>query len=333
MIIIRTPYRISFFGGSTDYPAWYREHGGSVISTTVNKYSFLVLRKLPPIFDYKYRIRYYDRQETNSLEAIEVPVIREAIKYMGFTDGLDITHHGDLPNRTGVGSSSSFTVGLLHGLSVLQNQNLTKRDLALKAIDLEQNILKESVGSQDQIAASFGGFNKVVFGGNWEFVCSPMHVSKETLTELESWVQVFFTEQLRNASDIAEKKIENIKAKQVDLNIVRQITEEAEKILFSNSKTRVQELAKLMNEQWQHKKTIEKSITNSDIDEIYTKGLRAGAVGGKLLGAGGGGFMLFLTPPDKQKNVACALGLKEVPIDFEYLGSQLIYHDYQDQEV
>lgn len=333
MIIIRTPYRISLFGGSTDYPAWYREHGGAVISTTINKYSFLVLRKLPPIFDYKYRIRYYDRQETNSFEDIQVPVIREAIRHTGFDAGLDITHHGDLPNRTGVGSSSSFTVGLLHGLSVLQNKNLTKRDLALDAINLEQNILGESVGSQDQVAASFGGFNKITFGGASEFLCSPMHVSKETLKELESWVQVFFTEQLRNASDIAEKKIENIKSKSVDLNIVKQITEEAEKILFSNNVTKPKELGKLMNEQWQHKKTIEKSITNNEIDEIYKKGIYAGAVGGKLLGAGGGGFMLFLTPPEHQKNVAHALGLKEVPIDFEYLGSQLIYHDYQDQEV
>lgn len=333
MIIIRTPYRISFFGGSTDYPAWYKEHGGSVISTTINKYSFLVLRKLPPIFDYKYRIRYYDRQETNNFEDIQVPVIREAIRHMRFTDGLDITHHGDLPNRTGVGSSSSFTVGLLHGLSVLQNRQVTKRDLALQSINLEQNILGESVGSQDQVAASFGGFNKITFGGASEFLCSPMHISKDALEQLESWVQVFFTEQLRNASDIAEKKIENIKTRQVDLNIVKQITEEAEKILFSSSIDRIKELARLMNEQWQHKKTIEKSITNSEIDEIYKKGLQAGAIGGKLLGAGGGGFMLFLTPPYKQENVAKALGLKEVPIDFEYLGSQLIYHDYQDQEV
>jgi len=333
MIIIRTPYRISLFGGATDYPAWYRENGGAVISTTINKYSFLVLRKLPPIFDYKYRIRYYDRQETNSVENIEVPVIREAIKYMQFKDGLDVTHHGDLPNRTGVGSSSSFTVGLLHGISVLQNKNPTKRDLALQAINLEQNILKESVGSQDQVAAAFGGFNKIIFGSTSEFVCSPIHVSKDTLKELESWVQVFFTEQLRNASDIAEKKIENIKSKQVDLNIVKQITEEAEKILFSNSSMKVQELGRLMDEQWKHKKTIEKSITNSQIDDIYNKGLITGAVGGKLLGAGGGGFMLFLTPPEKQNDVAQALGLKEVPIDFEFLGSQLIYHDYQDQEV
>lgn len=333
MIIIRTPYRISFFGGSTDYPAWYREHGGAVISTTINKYSFLVLRKLPPIFDYKYRIRYYDRQETNTVDEINVPVIREAIKYMNFTDGLDITHHGDLPNRTGVGSSSSFTVGLLHGISVLQNKRYTKRDLAHQAINLEQNILHESVGSQDQVAASFGGFNKIIFGGTSEFMCSPMHVDKNTLKELESWTQIFFTEQLRNACDIAEKKIENIKTGTTDLNIVKEITQQAENILFSNSPNKMIELGSLMNEQWNHKKTIEKSITNSSIDDIYAKGLKSGAVGGKLLGAGGGGFMMFLTPPEKQKDVSEALGLKEVPVDFEYLGSQLIYHDYQDQEI
>lgn len=332
MIIIRTPYRISFFGGTTDYPAWYRENGGVVISTTINKYSFLVLRKLPPIFDYKYRIRYYERQETNNFEDINVPVIREAIRYMKFDSGLDITHHGDLPNRTGVGSSSSFTVGLLHGLSVLKNKNLTKRDLALQSIHLEQNILKESVGSQDQIAASFGGFNMITFGGPSEFICSPMHVSKNTVKELESWVQVFFTEQLRNAADIAEKKIQNIKTGKTDLKIVKEITDEAIKILFSESDNKMNELGSLMNQQWLHKRTIEKSITNDHIDEIYSKGLKSGAVGGKLLGAGGGGFMMFLTPPEKQKRVSEALGLREVPIDFEFLGSQVIYHDYQDEE-
>lgn len=333
MIIIRTPYRISFFGGSTDYPAWYRENGGAVISTTLNKYSFLVLRKLPPIFDYKYRIRYYDRQETQNLDDIQVDVIRESIKYMNFEDGLDITHHGDLPNRTGVGSSSSFSVSLLHGLSVLQNKQITKRELALKAINLEQNILKESVGSQDQVAASFGGFNKISFGGPSEFLCSPMHVNKNTIDELESWVQLFFTEKLRNAADIAEKKIENIKSKSIDLELVKQITDEAESLLFSENASKMYDLGKLMDEQWKHKKTIAKSITNSEIDIIYQKGLQSGAVGGKLLGAGGGGFMMFLTPPEKQKIVSESLGLKEVPIDFEYLGSQLIYHDYQDQEV
>jgi D-glycero-alpha-D-manno-heptose-7-phosphate kinase len=248
---------------------------------------------------------------------------------MGFEHGLDITHHGDLPNRTGIGSSSSFSVSLLHGLAALKNQQLTKRDLALSAINLEQNILCEAVGSQDQVAAAFGGFNRINFGGYSEFTCSPLHLKKSKLKELESWVQLFFTEQLRNSHDIADKKINNIKNKKVDLKLMQELTIEAENILFNGT---VLDFAKLLNEQWRIKKEIEKSITNTDIDEIYNIGINSGAVGGKLLGAGGGGFILFLTPPELQQQVADKLKLKQVPVNFEYLGSQMIYHDYQDQE-
>ena len=329
MIIIRTPFRISFFGGGTDYPAWYREHGGSVISTTINKYSFLVLRKLPKIFDYNYRVRYYEKQETQEIDDISIPVIREAIKYMNYQQGVDITHHGDLPNRTGIGSSSSFSVSLLHGLSVLKNENITKRQLALEAIHLEQEILGESVGSQDQVAAAFGGLNRINFGGESEFLCTPLPLKKSTLKELESWVQLFFTEQLRNAHDIADKKITNIKNKKINLKDMQDLVIEAESVLFSDN---IYRFASLLNDQWMIKKEMEESISNSDIDDIYKKGIKAGAVGGKLLGAGGGGFILFLTPPERHEHVRNALQLKEVPVDFEHLGSQMIYHDYQDQE-
>ena len=292
MIIIRTPFRISFFGGGTDYPAWYREYGGSVISTTINKYSFLVLRKLPKIFDYNYRVRYYEKQETQEIDDISIPVIREAIKYMNYQQGVDITHHGDLPNRTGIGSSSSFSVSLLHGLSVLKNENITKRQLALEAIHLEQEILGESVGSQDQVAAAFGGFNRINFGGESEFLCTPLPLKKSTLKELESWVQLFFTEQLRNAHDIADKKITNIKNKKINLKDMQDLVIEAESVLFSDN---IYRFASLLNDQWMIKKEMEESISNSDIDDIYKKGIKAGAVGGKLLGAGGGGFILFLS--------------------------------------
>jgi len=329
MITILTPFRISFFGGGTDYPAWYRENGGSVISTTINKYSFLVLRKLPNIFDYNYRVRYYEKQETQEIDEINIPVIREAIKHMNYQQGVDITHHGDLPNRTGIGSSSSFSVSLLHGLSILKNENITKRQLALEAIHLEQEILGESVGSQDQVAAAFGGFNRINFGGESEFLCTPLPLKKNTLKELESWVQLFFTEQLRNAHDIADKKITNIKTKKVNLRDMQGLVNEAERELFSGN---IYDFAKLLNDQWMIKKEMEESISNSDIDDIYKKGIKAGAVGGKLLGAGGGGFILFLTPPEKHEQVRNILQLKEVPVDFEHLGSQMIYHDYQDQE-
>lgn len=326
MIIIRTPYRISFFGGGTDYPAWYREHGGCVLSTSINKCSFLVLRKLPEIFDYRYKIRYFADETTKCVDDIQIPVIREAIKYMNFEDGLDITHHGDLPNRTGIGSSSSFTVSLIHGLATLKNEQITKRDLARKSIYLEQNVLREAVGSQDQVAAAFGGFNRIEFGGYTDFTCYSLHLKKDILQELESWVQLFFTEKLRNSFDIAEKKITNISSKKVDLNIMKDLTHEAERVLYEH---RIYDFANLLNDQWKLKKSMESSITNNEIDDIYDKGIQAGAIGGKLLGAGGGGFILFLTPPHMQKKVTEKLKLRQVPLNFDYLGSQLIYHDYQ----
>jgi D-glycero-alpha-D-manno-heptose-7-phosphate kinase len=332
MLIIRTPYRVSFFGGGTDYPAWYREHGGAVLSTTINKYSFLVLRTLPDIFDYKYRIRYYDREEVQEVNQIQVPVIREAIKYMKINTGIDITHHGDLPNRTGIGSSSSFAVSLIHGLSALKHQQKTKRELARLAITLEQEVLGESVGSQDQVAAAFGGFNRIEFGGQSEFMCHPLPLRAEVVKELESWVQIFFTTKLRNSFDITEKKIENILNKTVDLREMQDLTKEAESVLFGVEYNRIHEFASLLNTQWRLKKDIATSITNPEIDDIYRAGINAGAVGGKILGAGGGGFILFLTPPEKQQQVQEALKLKHVPVAFEFLGSQLIYHDYQDQE-
>lgn len=326
MIIIRTPYRISFFGGGTDYPAWYREHGGCVLSTSINKCSFLVLRKLPNIFDYRYKIRYFNDEVTKTVDEIQIPVIREAIKYMNFEDGIDITHHGDLPNRTGIGSSSSFTVSLIHGLATLKNEQITKRDLARKSIYLEQNILREAVGSQDQVSAAFGGFNRIEFGGYTDFTCYSLHLKKDILQELESWVQLFFTEKLRNSFDIAEKKITNITAKKIDLHTMKELTYEAERVIFEH---RIYDFANLLNDQWKLKKSMESSITNTEIDDIYEKGIQAGAVGGKLLGAGGGGFILFLTPPHMQKKVAEKLKLRQVPLNFDYLGSQLIYHDYQ----
>lgn len=332
MLIVRTPYRISFFGGGTDYPAWYREHGGAVLSTTINKYSFLVLRTLPSIFDYKYRIRYYDREQTQHIDEIQVPVIREAIKYMNVKTGIDITHHGDLPNRTGIGSSSSFAVSLIHGLSTLLHRQMTKRELARFAITLEQDVLHEAVGSQDQVAAAFGGFNRIEFGGQSEFLCNPLPLQLGVLKELESWVQLFFTDKLRNSCEITEKKIERIQKKTVNLKDMQQLTVEAERVLFTTSSDKVYDFAKLLNTQWKLKKAIETSITTPEIDAIYAAGIKAGAVGGKLLGAGGGGFMMFLTPPDKQERVTKALKLKHVPVAFEFLGSQLIYHDYQDQE-
>lgn len=329
MIITRTPFRISFFGGGTDYPAWYREHGGAVISTSINQYSFLVLRYLPDIFEYKYRVRYYEREETLSIDEIRHPVVREALKSMKFQGGLDITHHGDLPARSGVGSSSSFTVGLLHGLKALNNQLVTKRELALNAIDLEQNVLHDAVGSQDQVAAAFGGLNRIDFGGNSEFYCRPLTLSKSRLYELESWVQLIFTNTVRNSAEFAEKKIANINGGKSDLTGMQDLVDEAERSLFSTGESAIHDFAILLNEQWKLKKSFDRSASNPELESIYHRGISAGALGGKLLGAGGGGFMLFLTPPEKQEAVVKAVGLPVIPIRFDFLGSQIIYHSHE----
>jgi len=328
MIITRTPYRISFFGGGTDYPEWYRANGGSVLSTTINKYSFLTVRQLPEIFDYRYRIRYYEPEEVNTVDAISVPVIREAIRHLRLEQAIDITHHGDLPSRSGVGSSSSFTVSLLHGLYALRNQIKTRRELALAAINLEQNILAESIGSQDQVAAAFGGFNRIDFGGPAEFVCNPLPLAPDTLQELESWVQLFFTGDLRFSEQIAERTRRNIEDRGAVLRDMQALTCTAEQALFADN---IAEFARLLNTEWHLKRAMEQSVTNPKIDTIIARGLQAGAVGAKLLGAGGGGFVLFLTPPELQPQVSRAIDLRQVPVLFEHLGSQLIYCDYQDR--
>lgn len=332
MIIVRTPYRISFFGGGTDYPSYYNQYGGVVLSTTINKYSFLVIRKLPEIFDYNYRTRYYEVQETNSIEEINNNTIREAFRFMQVNNNVDITHHGDLPNRTGIGSSSSFTVSLLHGLNSLANIPRTKRQLALDALHLEQNILQQSVGSQDQVAAAFGGFNRINFGGHQEFTVTPLMLDKTLHDDLEKHIQLFFTEDYRDSHVIAQKTIEQLKIRTIELEDLKQLTHEAETLLYQDRPYSIKEFGSLLNQEWRIKKSIQPEVSNDKIDSIHSTALRAGAYGGKLLGAGQGGFMLFVTPPEKQQSVAQALGLKQVHVNFDHLGSQVIYYDNQDRD-
>jgi D-glycero-alpha-D-manno-heptose-7-phosphate kinase len=315
----------------TDYPAWYEQHDGSVISTTINKYSFIVIRKLPKVFNYKYRIRYYEVQETNSIDDISIPVIRECLKFCNVDFGIDITHHGDLPNRTGIGSSSSFTVGLLHGLYTLTNQLKTKRQLALDALHIEQKILQQNVGSQDQVAAAFGGFNRINFGGHQDFTVEPILLDPRTHRELEMSMQMFYTHDARESGDLAKKTIDSLDQNVSDLENMNHLTKQAQDILFSDDQHNIKKFADLLNQSWKLKRKIQPESTNDRIDLIYDKALSAGAIGGKLLGAGGGGFMLFVTPPEAKIQVEQALGLVSVPILFEYLGSQIIYYDNQDK--
>ncbi|MFA6442706.1 MAG: hypothetical protein WCV99_10235 [Sterolibacterium sp.] len=322
---------MSFFGGGTDYPDWYREHGGTVISAAINKYSFITCRYLPPFFDYKFRIRYYQREETNSIAEIKHPAVRECLSFMQLEKGVDLVHHADLPARTGLGSSSTFTVGLLHALYALKHEMPTKRELALNAIYVEQELIGEAVGSQDQTAAAFGGVNRIDFGGTQEITVTPLILSPTKLESLERHMMLFFTGFARTASDIAPEQIQNIPTRTNELHRMMEIVDAAMEILTSKS-DRTEDFGRLLDEQWRIKQKMSSRISNREINAIYDQGIAAGALGGKLLGAGGGGFMLFLASPERQAAVRDALkDLLYVPSRFDHLGSQIVYHSHEDE--
>ena len=325
MIISRTPFRVSFFGGGTDYPAWYREHGGAVLSVTINKYCYITCRYLPPFHEYKYLVRYFRREETQTIAEIKHPAVRECLKFMAFDRGVDIVHHADLPARSGMGSSSTFTVGLLHSLYALKHEMPTKRQLAINAIQIEQDEIGENVGSQDQTAAAFGGLNRIEFGGASEIMVKPYILAPEQFSYLQQHVMLFFTGFSRTASEIAKEQIANIEQRKVNLHSMIDIVNEAEKALLDRDHGMTR-FGQLLHEQWLVKRGMSSQITNDDIDNIYNTGMKAGALGGKLLGAGGGGFMMFFAEPERQTAIKAAMGnLLYVPIRFDHLGSQIIY--------
>ena len=325
MIICRTPFRISFFGGGTDYPIWYREHGGKVISTTINKYSYITTRWLPPFFDYKYRIRYHVKEDAKSLDDIKHPSVRECAKFLGIKDGIEVVHSADLPARSGLGSSSTFTVGMLHSLYTLNNEMVTKRQLALQAIDIEQNIIGESVGSQDQTAAAFGGFNVIRFGGVNNFEIDPVVIAFDRQQEFQDNLLLVFTGFSRTASEVAAVQIELTPSKKSEISEIAQLCDEAHRILVDKSVS-VDELGIILHEQWKIKRSLTPLITNEHIDKIYDVASKNGAIGGKLLGAGGGGFMLFYALKENHAAIKAALHqYMFVPFKFESNGSQIIY--------
>jgi D-glycero-alpha-D-manno-heptose-7-phosphate kinase len=329
MIITRTPFRISFFGGGTDYPVWYRENGGAVLSTTINKYCYINCRYLPPFFDMKYLIRYSVREETKTIAEIRHPAVRECLNFLDVGKGIEMVHTSDIPARSGVGSSSSFTVGLLSSLYSLTGKMATKRQLAREAIHIEQNLIGENVGSQDQVIVAFGGLNKIEFGGDQEFYVYPVTIGNGKVDSLQDHLMLFFTGFSRNASDIAAEQIRNTGRKKAELAAMREMVDEAVAIL--NGENRLPEFGRLLHEAWLLKRGLTDLITTSRIDEIYDTARRAGATGGKLLGAGGGGFMLLFVPPERQQNVRDAMkGLIHVPFRFENLGTQVILYSTQD---
>jgi len=326
MIITRTPFRVSFFGGGTDYPLYYNEHGGAVLSTTMNKYCYLTVRELPPFFDHKFRIRYTEREETQNINEIRHPSVRACLNFVGIQNGIELVHTSDIPARSGIGSSSSFTVGFLNSLFALQGKMVSKRKLALDAIHIEQDILKENVGSQDQVAAAFGGFNKIEFGGNDGVFVKPITITHENLDYIQNCCLFYFTGFSRTASDIAKEQIELTKQKKRELALMHEMVDESIRIL-NGTQNNLNDFGNLLHEAWTLKKTLSSKISNNQIDEIYELGRKAGALGGKICGAGGGGFILFFVPPENQEKVKEALkNFLLVPFRFENLGSHVIFY-------
>ncbi len=329
MIISRTPFRISFFGGGTDYPVWYRENGGAVLSTTIDKYCYITLRYLPPFFPYKHRIVYSNTETVKDIEEIVHPAVKAALKFMNVEKGMEIHHDGDLPARSGLGSSSSFTVGMLNSLYALKGSMVPKSKLAKEAIYIERDVLKENVGVQDQIAAAFGGLNRITFGKDEKFIVEPITIGADRKKELESCLMLFFTGFSRTASEIAKAQIENTPQKSKELNIMRQMVDEALGILCGSGD--ISDFGRLLNKTWELKRSLTNKISNPEIDKIYEKAKFSGALGGKILGAGGGGFMLLFVPSERKQKIREALnGLLEVPFHFDNGGSQIIYYNLQD---
>lgn len=328
MIITQTPFRMSFFGGGTDFSGFYNEHGGAVLSTTFDKYAYVTVRHLPPFFDYRTHLTYSKEEKVNSIEEIKHPAIRNAMQWLDMHK-IRMTYEADLPARSGLGTSSSFAVGMLEAFYALKGKYADKRKLADDAIYLERTLCAEAGGIQDQIAASFGGFNRIDFSRDG-YTVRPVIMNRERKEELNSQLMLFFTGFSRFSSDIQKGTEKSMKDKTSQLIEMYHLVDEAEKIL-TDKNISLNEFGKLLDYTWKLKRGISGGISTDSIDEQYAKAMNAGALGGKLLGAGGGGFLLFYVPLEKQADVKNALkDQMYVPFKFENDGTKIIYYSAED---
>ena len=326
MIITRTPFRISFFGGGTDYPGWYREHGGAVLATTIDKYCYITCRPLPQFFEHKHRIVYSRIENVQNNDQIEHPSVRAVLNWANVTEGLEIHHDGDLPARSGLGSSSSFTVGLVHALYATRGQMVKKESLARDAIHIEQNLIGESVGSQDQVSAAYGGFNRIEFYRNGAFVVEPLILPPSRRDDLCTHLMLCFTGVSRIASEVAKSKIDNLKHRKPELTRIGEMVNEAIAVL-QNSSRPIDEFGVLMDESWKYKRRLSDRVSSPEIDRLYDEAISAGAIGGKILGAGGGGFLLLFAKPERHAAIRERLcKLVHVPFKFEDSGSRVVLY-------
>ena len=326
MIISRTPFRMSFFGGGTDYPDWYREHGGAVLATTIDKYCYISLRELPPFFDHKFRVVYSIVENVKEIDDILHPAVRAVLQRFNATTGLEIHHDGDLPARSGLGSSSAFTVGLIAAMHALAGRHVSKEALANEAIHVEQCQLREPVGLQDQISAAFGGFNHISFRQDGSYVVSPVVLPRGRLDELQNHLMLVFTGISRTSADVAQTIVANLPSRTEHMQALGGMVDNSIEILSSPTADLV-EFGRLLDEGWTLKRRLSDAVSNPFVDDMYNTAKRAGAVGGKLLGAGGGGFMLlFVRPVDRERVREALKGLTIVPVRFETAGSRIVLY-------
>jgi D-glycero-alpha-D-manno-heptose-7-phosphate kinase len=326
MIICRTPFRISFFGGGTDYPGWYRAHGGAVLATTIDKYCTLTCRFLPPFFEHRFRIVYRKIETCRSVDEISHPAVREALRFLRIDRGIELHHDGDLPARSGMGTSSAFTVGLLHVLHALRGEMVTQGQLLRESLHIEQEVLRETVGSQDQVMASHGGFRHVKFQPTGEIGIDSLVLPPTRIAELQSHLLLFYTGIARTAADVAQSYVGNLEARRRQLRIMKELVDESLDILASG--TDIRAFGELLHESWQAKRSLSSQVSNSEVDALYDRAREAGALGGKLTGAGGGGFLLLFAEPERHEEITAALeGKLRVPFRFEPAGSQIIFYD------
>jgi len=326
MIISKTPVRVSFFGGGTDYPDYYKEFGGCVLSTSIDKYIYVTVNKIEGLLDHKYRIAYRKLELCNEIDEIEHPVVRAVLKYLDIQEGLEVNIVSDLPARTGLGSSSSFTVGLLHCCYAFLGKMVSKDRLAKEAIYIEREVLGERVGVQDQLAAAYGGLNHMQFHAG-DLIVNPVIIQQERKQALQQNLLMFYTGINRFASEILKEQLEKTQEKKIhtELTDIYNMVGEGISILTDVSRN-IDEFGQLMHKAWMAKKSLSSAISSDFLDDIYQRALEAGAVGGKLLGAGGGGFFMFYVPEPQQDAVRAALSdLKRIDFNFENGGSRIIH--------
>ena len=325
MIISKTPFRMSFFGGGTDMPAFFNEHGGAVISTTFDKYCYVNVRHLPPFMPYYSELVYSKIERVDHIDDIEHPAIREAMRMLDIHE-IRLTYEGDLPARTGLGTSSTFAVGMLHAFYALKGKYADKRKLAEDAIILERERCKESGGWQDQIAAAYGGLNRIDFGDN-SFKVSPIIIHPDRKKLLNDNLMLFFTGISRFSSEIQKDTMNQQHDKTRQLKELLSLVNDAQAIL-EDKHSDMNDFGRLLDHTWKLKRDTGSKISNNEIDDLYQRGLKAGALGGKLLGAGGGGFLLFYVEKDKQQHVINELDeLMHVPFELENEGSTIIHYN------